>query len=247
MVLRPAPSSARWFSIRSSVSTRDSRRTRTGRKTLRTLTVSERRGKRRVVSPWSGSGPTGASGSFCSCTITIRTPRMRLPSRSHRDSGRPLCRRNRLHRPRLGRVIERLKALGLYESTLIVITSDHGEMLGEHGELDHTYFIYQSAIRIPLIFKLPGSKVGRRIDDPVGIVDIVPTVCSMLGVEAPDPVQGRDLSETFDGRRAARRGEASLLRKSARDEVWRQSLAGRGDRSVEVHTDYPARDVRSDR
>ena len=72
-------------------------------------------------------------------------------------------------------------------------------MLGEHGEVDHTYFIYQSAIRVPLIFRLPGPYRGKRIDDSVGIVDIVPTVCSILGIEAPDRLQGRDLSGTFEG------------------------------------------------
>jgi arylsulfatase A-like enzyme/Flp pilus assembly protein TadD len=99
----------------------------------------------------------------------------------------------------IGRVIEGLKDLGLYDSTLIIITSDHGEMLGEHGELDHGYFIYQSAIRVPLIFRLPGRQKGGRIDGPVGIVDVVPTVCSILGIGAPDPLQGRDLSGSFDG------------------------------------------------
>jgi arylsulfatase A-like enzyme/Tfp pilus assembly protein PilF len=97
----------------------------------------------------------------------------------------------------IGRVIEGLKDLGLYDSTLIIITSDHGEMLGEHGELDHGYFIYQSAIRVPLIFRLPGLQESRRIDDPAGIVDNVPTLCSILGIDAPEGVQGRDLSGSF--------------------------------------------------
>jgi tetratricopeptide (TPR) repeat protein len=97
----------------------------------------------------------------------------------------------------IGRVIEALKDLGLYDSTLIIVTSDHGEMLGEHGELDHGFFIYQSAIRVPLIFRLPGLQKSQRIGDPVSIVDIVPTVCSILGIEAPDRVQGRDLSGSF--------------------------------------------------
>ena len=50
-------------------------------------------------------------------------------------------------------VLDKLKELGLYDSTLVIITSDHGEMLGEHGELTHMYFIYQGAIKVPLIIK----------------------------------------------------------------------------------------------
>jgi len=94
----------------------------------------------------------------------------------------------------IGLVLSELKELGLYDSTLIIITSDHGEMLGEHGELSHSYFIYQSAIKVPLIFRLPGQRKAKRIRELVGIVDIAPTVCGLLGIEAPQHVQGRDLS-----------------------------------------------------
>jgi tetratricopeptide (TPR) repeat protein len=97
----------------------------------------------------------------------------------------------------IGQVIAKLKNSGLYESTLIIITADHGEMLGEHGELTHAYFIYQSAIKIPLIFKIPGHLEAKNIEAPVGIIDIVPTVCAMLGIDAPDQVQGKDLSGYF--------------------------------------------------
>ena len=62
----------------------------------------------------------------------------------------------------VGEIIQKLKALGLYDSSLIVITSDHGEMLGEHGEMTHSYFIYQSAVKVPLIFNLPGLFKGKR-------------------------------------------------------------------------------------
>jgi arylsulfatase A-like enzyme/Flp pilus assembly protein TadD len=94
----------------------------------------------------------------------------------------------------IGLVLSKLKELGLYDSTLIIITSDHGEMLGEHGELSHLYFIYQSAIKVPLIFRLPGQRKAKRIKELVGIVDIAPTVCGLLDIEVPQNVQGQDLS-----------------------------------------------------
>lgn len=95
----------------------------------------------------------------------------------------------------IGQVIKKLKKLGLYDSTLIIVTADHGEMLGEHGELTHAYFIYQSAIRVPLIFKLPGQTESRRIEPAVGLVDIVPTICGLLGIDAPEQLDGVDLSD----------------------------------------------------
>jgi arylsulfatase A-like enzyme/Tfp pilus assembly protein PilF len=99
----------------------------------------------------------------------------------------------------IGQVISKLKELKLYDSTLLIITSDHGETLGDHGEFTHGYFIYQSSIRVPLIFKLPGSTKPRRISDVVGLVDILPTVCSMLGIEPPAQIQGIDLKPYFHG------------------------------------------------
>ena len=98
----------------------------------------------------------------------------------------------------IGQVVDELRELGLYDSTMIIITSDHGEMLGQHGEGFHGYFIYQPAIRVPLIFKLPRLSKHRRITSTVGLVDIVPTVCSLLGIDLSTPVQGHDLSPCFD-------------------------------------------------
>jgi len=99
----------------------------------------------------------------------------------------------------IANLIEKLKSLGIFDSSLIIITSDHGEMLGEHGEDEHGYFIYQSALKVPLIFRLPGQRKPQRIKDPVGLIDIVPTVCSLLGVEPPAPLHGRDLSVYLRG------------------------------------------------
>ena len=94
----------------------------------------------------------------------------------------------------IGQVIDKLKELGLYGSTLIIITSDHGESLGEHGEKTHSYFIYQSTIRVPLIFRIPGGSEGVRISRNVSLVDITPTVCKLLGIEFSNEIQGKDLT-----------------------------------------------------
>lgn len=99
----------------------------------------------------------------------------------------------------IGRVIERLKALGLYDDALIIVTADHGEMLGEHGEPTHSYFIYESAVRVPLVIRAPGQTQARRVAEPTGLIDILPTICAFLGVDVPDTVQGIDLSKAVRG------------------------------------------------
>ena len=94
----------------------------------------------------------------------------------------------------IGQVIDKLKSLGIYDSTLIVVTADHGEMLGEHKERSHGYFVYRSAVRVPLIFKLPGRSRPVRIKNTVGLVDIVPAIGSLLDIELSSNVQGKDIS-----------------------------------------------------
>lgn len=97
----------------------------------------------------------------------------------------------------VGQVIKKLKDLGLYGSTMIVLTGDHGEGLGQHSELSHSYFIYHSTLHVPLIIKAPGWPEGERIDNVAGLIDIVPTVCGALGIPVPPGVHGRDLSAFF--------------------------------------------------
>jgi arylsulfatase A-like enzyme/tetratricopeptide (TPR) repeat protein len=94
----------------------------------------------------------------------------------------------------INEVIDKLKQLGLYDSTLIIITADHGEMLSEHREMTHGYYIYQGSMKVPLVFKAPGVSVPRRIERAVGLVDITPTVCSLLDIKRPFKFQGRDIS-----------------------------------------------------
>ena len=94
----------------------------------------------------------------------------------------------------IGQVIAKLKSLGIYDSSLLVITADHGESRGEHIETTHSYFIYQNTIQVPLIVKAPGVMQGATVDEPASIIDIVPTVLGLLGERAPPSVQGADLS-----------------------------------------------------
>jgi len=93
----------------------------------------------------------------------------------------------------IGQIIHKLKSLDLYEDALIIITGDHGEMLGEHGEAMHSYFVYQSAIRVPLILKLPNNAYVTKIRGPCSIIDIAPTVLAIASIDIPGTMQGVNL------------------------------------------------------
>ncbi len=93
----------------------------------------------------------------------------------------------------VGRLFQFLKAKGLYRNTLIIVSGDHGESLGEHGEKTHGFFVYNATMRVPLIIRLPESKAARTITDPVSLVDLMPTVLASLGIEIPSQVQGKSL------------------------------------------------------
>ncbi len=86
-----------------------------------------------------------------------------------------------------------------YGESVVLITSDHGEGLGDGGELTHSFLLHDATIRVPLILRGRGqlaAKIapGARIDDPVGHVDIAPTLLQLAGVEAKaEEMQGRDL------------------------------------------------------
>ena len=97
----------------------------------------------------------------------------------------------------VGQVIQRLKNLKLYESTLIILVGDHGEMLEEHGEAEHGYFVYQSAMKVPMMIKLPGTTKATRIKETVGLIDIAPTVYSLLDITPPANLEGTDISTYF--------------------------------------------------
>lgn len=98
----------------------------------------------------------------------------------------------------IGKVLDELKALEIYDESLIIITADHGEMLGEHGEESHQFFVYESAIKVPLLIKLPGQQTARRVEDVVGLVDIAPTVYALTNAQKPW-TNGQDLSAKLDG------------------------------------------------
>jgi arylsulfatase A-like enzyme/Tfp pilus assembly protein PilF len=137
----------------------------------------------------------------------------------------------------LGRLMDALG--GDAASTLVVLASDHGEAFGEHGEIGHSVFVYDTTLRVPLIFAGPGIAPGRTVTDAVALVDVAPTVVRLLGVTGFD-ADGVDLSPSIDGGALPRRelyaeSFAPLLGfgwsalRSVRAEGWKYIAAPRGE------------------
>jgi len=98
----------------------------------------------------------------------------------------------------LARWIAFLKKAGVYDNAIIIVTGDHGEGLGEHGEETHGLFLYDSTLHVPLILKMPVKAAGAGdhgavIDAQVRTIDILPTILAATGVAAPAELNGESL------------------------------------------------------
>jgi arylsulfatase A-like enzyme/Flp pilus assembly protein TadD len=105
----------------------------------------------------------------------------------------------------MGKFFGYLKEHALYDQTLIIVASDHGESFGEHGEFTHGYFIYDTTLLVPLIIKPPlgSGMTPRHIAAPVRTIDIAPTVLQFLGIATPSGVQGSSLLSLMLGKTTA--------------------------------------------
>jgi tetratricopeptide (TPR) repeat protein len=111
----------------------------------------------------------------------------------------------------VGRLIQFLKDKGLYANTLIVLSGDHGESLGEHGEKTHGFFIYNATLHVPLIIHFPGGRPSL-MKDSVSTADLMPTALAALGLTVPPEVQGRNLLPLLDNKE--KKNDADLYAES---------------------------------
>ena len=103
----------------------------------------------------------------------------------------------------VGRFLKWLRGRGLYDRATIVLLSDHGEGLGDHGEQEHGLFLYDETIRVPLVVKLPRDvNHGHRVALPVQHIDVVPTILDLLDLSRPAGLRGRSLRALLEGRPA---------------------------------------------
>jgi len=99
----------------------------------------------------------------------------------------------------VGRLIQFLKDKKLYDNTIVVLSGDHGESLGEHGEATHGFFIYNATLHVPLIIHVPNAKREKLVGDYASLIDIMPTVLHALDISVPAQVQGQNLLPLMSG------------------------------------------------
>jgi arylsulfatase A-like enzyme/Tfp pilus assembly protein PilF len=121
----------------------------------------------------------------------------------------------------LGRLLDDLSRRGILDRTLVVVTADHGESLGEHGEKTHGLLLYDADIRVPLILRLPGSiPATRRVGGVVSGVDVVPTVLDLMALPPLPGTQGRSFAA------AARGGDVPAREPAYAEAVYGERIYG---------------------
>ncbi|HAU39076.1 MAG TPA: hypothetical protein DCX07_15355 [Phycisphaerales bacterium] len=98
----------------------------------------------------------------------------------------------------VGRILDALDETGQSDETVVVYTSDHGDMMGSHRLLAKCV-LFEEALRVPLLVRLPGQRRARRVAAPVGHVDLAPTLTDLLGGDAPADLPGESLRGVLEG------------------------------------------------
>lgn len=102
----------------------------------------------------------------------------------------------------LGKILEGLRTSGVLEKSIVVLVSDHGEEFLEHGSFQHYRKLYDELVHVPLMIRFPrGWLAGREVLEPTPLIDIMPTLLELVGVEAPENYQGRSRALTLEGGR----------------------------------------------
>jgi arylsulfatase A-like enzyme/Tfp pilus assembly protein PilF len=97
----------------------------------------------------------------------------------------------------VGRLLAALDESNRRKDTLVVLTADHGESLGEHGEATHSLSIYDATMHVPLLFSHPALPQGLRVKGQVRLIDILPTVLDLVSIESPEGIDGQSLVPTL--------------------------------------------------
>jgi len=141
----------------------------------------------------------------------------------------------------LGRLFDHLADRGLLEDTLVILLSDHGEELFEHGKWLHTQ-LYDESVRVPLLFRMPGRGPGlapEEREEVVSLVDVMPTVLELCGIGARGPLQGESLVPLLDG--AGDRRHSHVLFEweglGLRTREWKLLTRADGDRLYGLRAD----------
>ena len=131
----------------------------------------------------------------------------------------------------LGTMLDTLRRRGLDRRTVVVLTADHGEAFGEHGTYGHAATVYEELVRIPLWIHHPAF-APRRIDDPVSLLDLAPTILDLFGAPIPGPWLGTSLRPTLEGDRVRRNRPIPL---DAGRRIWALVFPDRVKAILDLH------------
>lgn len=152
-----------------------------------------------------------------------------------------------------GSLLAGLRALGLLDSTLVVLVGDHGESLGEHDYyFEHGRFPYDDTTHVPFMIRLPGGARARRIDAPVSTLGLMPTVLDVLGIAPPSGIDGVSLRPVLEGADPklpvyTESGYQLDFTLSVRDDRWKLiHVPNALDRTLQQGTEYELYDWRAD-
>jgi tetratricopeptide (TPR) repeat protein len=147
----------------------------------------------------------------------------------------------------VGRFLDRLKSDGLYDRSVIVVTSDHGEGLNDHGEEEHGIFLYREAVHVPLIVRVPGGvRSGTRVDGTVSQVDIAATILDLAGLPVGE-MDGVPLRPLVEGQTTSPRTAYSETLYPRYHFGWSELYAATSDRYRYIDAPRPELfDVRDD-
>ena len=140
----------------------------------------------------------------------------------------------------VGKLIDYLKSQGLFDNSVIAIAADHGESLGEHGELTHSIFLYDSTIHVPMLLKLPGNRfAGQHVKATASLVDLAPTVLDALGQKPPPAMQGHSLLPLIGNPNAENRPSLATGDHSERSFGWSALVSLRAGNQLYVRAPTP--------
>jgi arylsulfatase A-like enzyme len=99
----------------------------------------------------------------------------------------------------VGELLRALEDAGVYERTIVLVTADHGQHLGEYDRVGHASSLFEVGLRVPLLIRDPREAGAKRVATRVGLVDLAPTLLELLGAEVPQDLDGRSLAEAVRG------------------------------------------------
>jgi choline-sulfatase len=102
----------------------------------------------------------------------------------------------------VGRLVDALQQSGALERTIVCVVADHGEGLGEHGETEHGFLLYDSTLHVPWIVRMPRRQhAGTVVADQVRAIDVLPTLAALAGLPKPSGIDGESVAPLVEGRR----------------------------------------------